>query len=130
MSALNLRSVVTDALNDPDSGLDLTKYKVMGYPGTPTRPTKRTVSVWPVTITPLPQAPSQYRVELTVVVLSSHQDPTKAEDDLDEALADVLDVLWSAPGVMFESATRTSFKEDTVQAWSLTFAAVITATED
>lgn len=130
MSALNLRSIVTEALRDPDSGLDLSKYVVMGYPGSPSRPSKRTVSVWPVTLTPLPQAPSQYKVELTVLILSAYQDPAKADDDLDEALADVLDVLWSAPGVMFDTATRTSFNDDTVQAWSLTFNAVITATEE
>lgn len=127
---MSLSSVVLDALKDPETGLDLTKFKVTGYPGQIVRPSKRTVSAWVTEFTPLPQAPSQYQVTLTVLVLSAHQDPAKADDDLDDALTTVLDVLWRTPAVLFQSATRTSFADDTVQAWSLTFNAVITATEE
>lgn len=130
MSALNLRGIITDALRDPDTGLDPSKYAVGGYPGVPTRPSKRTVSVWPVELSPLPQAPSQYRAQLTVLVITPLQDPAKADDDLDEALGDVLDVMWATNGVLFDSATRTSFNEDTVQAWSLGFTVNIIATPE
>ena len=62
--------------------------------------------------------------------MSGHQDPARADDDLDDALGDVLDVLWTTSGVLFESATRTSINNDTVQAWTLTVTAVITATQE
>lgn len=124
---MSLASVVLDPLT---AGLDATKFKVTGHPGVVARPSKRTVAAWVDEFAPLPQAPSQYQVTLTVLILSAHQDPAKADEDLDEALTTVLDVLWRVPAVLFQSANRATYADGTVQGWSLTFNAVITATEE
>jgi hypothetical protein len=129
MAGFDLRAQVVDPLK---AALPATKYKVDGYPGgVPARPGKRTVCVWTTDLKPLAAAPSQYEVDLTVLVLTPHQDPTKADDDLDAALSDVLTVLWTdAPGVRFVSATRTSFNDDTVQAWNVSVATNIRTTTE
>lgn len=129
MAGFDLRSQVVAPLK---AGLPEANYKVEGYPSSvPVRPTKRTVCVWTTDIRPLQQAPSQYEVDCTVLVVTPHQDPAKADDDLDAALSDVLTILWTdAPGVRFVSATRTSFNDDTVQAWNVSVITNITTTEE
>ena len=123
--ALNLRALVVDALKN---GLP-TGWKVIGHPDVPDRASGRTACVWTTSIKPQPAAPSTYEVTLTVAVLTPHQDARKADDDLDPALFEVLEVLWGVDQLVFDGAERSTYGS-TTPAWDITVRTAFTATPE
>ena len=121
---INLRAIVAEplaaALGDG--------WTVIGHPDLPVRPSGHVVGVYTTDLKPLPSAPSSYEATLVVVVLTDSQDPRKADDDLDPALLEVLQVIWTIPDVVFESAQRVTRGDS--HCWDITVRTAFTATPE
>lgn len=124
---MSLREGLTTALTN---GLG-TGFKVIGYPATLDGVSGPTVALWATEIRPLLAAPNgHYGVDYTIQVLTAHQDPARADDDLDASMAAVLAVLWNHPTYLLTQATRTVSEDNKIHSWTLTVSTGITITED
>lgn len=123
---MTLRSALTDLL---ETGLGA-GYKVIGYPATIDAITGPTVALWATDLKPLDAAPNgNYEVTYTAQLFTAHQDPARADDDLDESLTAVLAVLWAASAYLLTSAQRTVSEDAKIHSWTLTVTGGITITE-
>lgn len=124
----NLRGEVVAALT---AGLPAGEWVIVGYADAPTRIEKRTAVVWAATIEPSARLKKgQYALQLQVEVATPHQDVAKADDDLDGAVLDVLDVLLAMPSISFERAERMTNDAKTAHGWAITVQQILTATPD
>lgn len=126
--AENLRAPIVDALT---AALPADEWKIIGYASMPERVDQRTVAVWAATIEPSTRLKrGQYAVGVQLKVATPHQDVAKADDDLDGALLDVLDVLLGLRAVSFESAERTTNDAKTQHTWDITVSQILVATPE
>ena len=128
MADPNLRSAVVDALT---AALPANEWAIVGYADMPTRVEKRTVAVWASRIEPSTRLKGgQYALEVQLEVATPHQDITKADDDLDGAVLDVLDVLFGMSSVVLNQAERTTNEAKTAHAWNITVSQILIATPE
>lgn len=104
-------------------------WKVGDFVPVGTRVDRTTVSVWANALAHLPAAPAGYLLDLTVAILTPHQDPQRADDALDDAVQKVLAVLWTLPSVQVTAAERQATNDQTVHAWVITVQAGISITD-
>ncbi|MBX9243415.1 hypothetical protein ICW40_01165 [Actinotalea ferrariae] len=119
---MNLRQGLVDLLKPLAPGV-----RVIGFPGTLDGVPRRTVALWVNEVGHLDAAPNgHYRVEYTLALYTPHQDPARADTDLDGFLELVLPLLWSSPSYVLDRAVRTVSANETVHSWTLTIHAGIT----
>jgi len=121
---VSIRSDLADLLADGLPG-----YRVIGYPGALDGVTRRTVALWADRITAMPEAPNgHYAVTYTVRVITPYTDPAQADDDLDEAMGDVLALLWDSSAYLLSEARREVVEDTSLHCWTLTVTGGITIT--
>jgi hypothetical protein len=77
----------------------------------------RTVALWVTSVKSSNRFRLAYDVEFDVWVFVGMDDPRRADDDLDEALQDVLGALASIPGVQWSEATRATLANNQAPGW-------------
>lgn len=92
---------------------------------------KTTVIVWLQNITRLPEAPqSSHVTEYLVTVVSPAADPSQADEDLDDNIADLLHAIDQTPNtITWERAERASYN-GTSLAFDITVRVITTSTPD
>lgn len=108
--AVSYRTHLVDLLT---AALDPARYSVVGSATVPGEipPGKIAVRVWQTEVARGPVVGGRPSVtcSLVVWVCSPHSDPDRVDDDLDDALADVLTPLVGLRGITWGTATRDVF---------------------
>jgi hypothetical protein len=106
-------------------------FIVLDHPATLDAPTGPTVSVWAASLTPAPEAPAgRFLADFTVELLTRHEAPALAEDDLATSLMAVLAVLWARGDYLLTKADRTVSEDRRLHSWTLTVTGGLTITPE
>lgn len=97
-------------------------YRVVGWQHGIDRVPKRTVMVWVDALTPVGISSDNLKVDLALWVLTPSEDTPTADDDLDDALLDVIEALRPLTAFTWTRAQRGVY-EDRFHGYQLTISA-------
>lgn len=122
---VSVRTLVADALGRAlaDTGSPVRVRDTLRALDGPQQPVAIVIAT---ALTPAPVRHAWYQGEVSVHVASPHDDPDRAEDDLDAALADVLHALDQpdAEGIIWTTARRGTL-DGKYPSWEITCTATI-----